>query len=102
MGTEFSSSFQADGTDFDEGMVSRIEQGGCTKAAVIALLGPAGGDYMAPLTANPRDRALVYLYSQTRGSASDLRVYMKTLVVSYDASSGLITHVDYRADGNKD
>lgn len=100
-GTEFSSSFKADGTDFDETKVAKIEKGKSNKADVVQLFGPAGGDYMAPLTTNPADRALVYLYSQTKGSAFNLRFYLKTLVVAYD-DSGVVTDVQYTAQGNKD
>jgi hypothetical protein len=101
VGTEFSSSFKADGTDFDSTKVSQIVKGKSTKADVVRVFGPAGGDYMYPLTTNASDRALVYMYSQTKGSAFNLRVYVKTLVVSYNAS-GVVTDVQYNAQGNKD
>jgi hypothetical protein len=101
VGTEFSSSFKADGTDFDETKVAFIEKGKSTKADVVQLFGPAGGDFMAPLIANPNDRALVYLYSQTKGSAFNLRFYLKSLVVSYN-ESGVVTDVQYTAQGNKE
>jgi hypothetical protein len=101
VGTEFSSSFKADGTDFDEAKVSQIEKGKSTKADVIRLFGPAGGDYIAPLVADPTDRALVYLYSQAKGSAFNLRFYLKSLVVAYN-ESGVVTDVQYTAQGNKE
>lgn len=101
VGTEFTSSFKADGTDFDETKVAQIEKGKSHKSDVVQLFGPAGGNYMAPLTANSADRALVYLYSQTKGSAFNLRFYVKTLVVSYD-QSGVVTDVQYTAQGKKD
>jgi hypothetical protein len=101
VGAEFSSSFKVDGTDFDETRLARIEKGKSTKADVIRLLGAAGGGYMTPMTNNPDDSALVYLYSQTKGSAFNLRFYVKTLIVSYD-QSGVVTDVQYSAQGNKD
>ena len=101
VGTEFTSSFKEDGTDFDAAKVPQIVKGKSTKADVVRVFGPAGGDYMYPLTANPTDRALVYMYSQTKGSAFNLRFYVKTLVVSYNAS-GVVTDVQYNAQGTKD
>jgi len=101
VGTEFSSSFKADATDFDEAKLAKLEKGKSTKADVLELLGPAGGDYMAPLTANPKDRGVVYAYFQSKGSAFNLRFYRKMLVVSYD-ESGVVTDIQYTAEGNKD
>jgi hypothetical protein len=101
VGTEFSSSFKTDATDFDETKSSLLEKGKSTRADVIQLFGPAGGEYIAPLTADPNDRALVYVYSQTKGSAFNLRFYMKTLVVAYN-QQGMVTDVQYTAQGTKD
>jgi outer membrane protein assembly factor BamE (lipoprotein component of BamABCDE complex) len=101
VGTEFLSSFKEDGTDFDETKVAKIEKGKSTKADVVRLFGPAGGDYIAPLTTNPTDYALVYLYAQMKGSAFNLRFYSKALVVSYN-ESGVVTDIQYTAQGNKD
>jgi hypothetical protein len=101
VGTEFSSSFKADGTDFDESKVGKLEKGKSTRSDVLALFGPAGGDYMAPLITSPQDRALVYTYFQSKGSAFNMRFYKKVLVISYDAS-GVVTDIQYTAEGNKD
>ncbi len=101
VGTEFSSSFKDDGTDFDETKVAKIEKGKSSKSDVIQLLGPPGGEYMAPLIANPGDRALVYTYTQAKGSAFNMRFYTKTLVVSYEPG-GLVTDAQYTAVGTKD
>lgn len=101
VGTEFTSSFKSDGTDFDETKLAQIEKGKSAKEDVIRLFGPPGGNFIAPLTADPADGALVYLYHQTKGSAFNLRFYNKSLVVSYD-SSGLIIDIQYIAQGNKD
>jgi outer membrane protein assembly factor BamE (lipoprotein component of BamABCDE complex) len=101
VGTEFSSSFKSDGTDFDETRLAQLEKGKSTRADVIRLLGPAGGNYIAPLTNGPADGALVYIYSQTKGSAFNLRFYQKTLVVSHD-ESGVITDIQFTAQGSKD
>lgn len=101
VGTEFTSSFKSDGTDFDATKIKLIEKGKSTKADVLKLFGAAGGEYMTPLVANPDDRALVYLYAQTRGTSFNLRFYQKLLVVSYNPS-GIVTDVEYTAQGIKD
>jgi hypothetical protein len=100
VGAEFSSSFKLDGTDFDETKLAQLEKGKSTRADVIRLFGPAGGNYIAPLTTDSADGALVYIYSQTKGSAFSLRFYHKILIVSYD-KSGVITDIQYTAQGNK-
>jgi outer membrane protein assembly factor BamE (lipoprotein component of BamABCDE complex) len=100
VGAEFSSSFKSDGTDFDETKLAQLEKGKSTQADVIRLFGPAGGNYIAPLTTDSADGALVYVYSQTKGSAFSLHFYHKTLIVSYD-KSGVIVDIQYTAQGNK-
>jgi len=101
VGTEFTSSFKDDASDFDETKVGMIEKEKTTKAEVIRLLGTPGGESIFPLAANPNDRALVYLYSQTKGSVFNLRFYVKTLIVSYN-EQGIVTNVEYTAQGNKE
>jgi outer membrane protein assembly factor BamE (lipoprotein component of BamABCDE complex) len=101
VGTEFTSSFKQDGTDFDASKVSQIEKGKTTKAEVVRLLGPPSGEYVHPMTASPTERALVYLYSQTKGSAFNLQFYVKTLAVSYN-EGGIVTNVEYSTQGKKD
>jgi hypothetical protein len=101
VGTEFTSSFKEDGTDFDESKIPSIVKGKTTKADVIQMFGQPGGNYIPPLIKDPNGRALVYLYSQTKGSAFNLRFYVKTLIVSYD-TAGVVTDVEYTAQGKKD
>ncbi len=101
IGKEFSSSFRDDATDFDESKVAQIEKGRSTRDDVISLLRPAGGEYIHPLIKNPRDRALVYRYTQTRGGPFNLRFYQKLLIVSYD-EKGVVTESEYTAAGAKD
>lgn len=101
VGAEFSSSFEKDGTDFDETKVNQLKKGTSTRADAIRLFGTPDGEYVAPLVADPKDRGLVYLYVQTKGSAFNLRIYKKSLIVTCD-ENGLITGVEYLATGTKD
>lgn len=101
VGKEFSSSFRDDATEFDESKVAQIEKGRSTRDDVIRLFGPAGGEYIHPIVRNPNDRALVYLYSQTRGGPFNLRFYQKLLVVSYN-EAGIVTDSEYTAMGTKE
>ncbi len=101
VGSEFTSSFKADGTEFDDTKVALIEKGKSTRQDIETLFGPPGGEYLPPLTTDGADRAWVYLYSQAKGSAFNLRVLNKSLVVSFDAS-GLVTDVKFTSQGNRD
>ena len=100
VGDEFSSSWADDSTDFDESKVSQIEKGSTTISEVESLFGAAGGEYTYPLIKNEGEKAKVYVYGQTKGSAFNLKFYQKTLVVSYDAS-GIVTDVEYTESGTK-
>lgn len=97
-GTEFTSSFKEDATDFNSSKIEQIKKGTTTRQEVAQLLGPAGGAYVYPLTASPEERADVYLYSQTKGSAFNLKVYTKTLLVTYD-QRGVVSNIEYSTQG---
>ena len=100
VGDEFVSSWAVDLTDFDESKVSQINKGTTTIREVEALLGQAGGEYSYPLVVNENEKAKVYMYSQTTGSAFNLEFYQKMLVVTYD-QSGVVTDVEYTESGNQ-
>lgn len=101
VGSEFTSSFKEDGTDFDESKLASIKKGETTVDNVVNLLGRPSGEFIFPLTASAQDKALVYLYMQTKGSAFNLRFYKKALTIAYN-ESGIVTDVHYVAEGNKD
>ena len=46
------------------------------------------------------DRALVYSYTQAKGSVFNMKFHTKTLVVSYDRNN-LVTDVDYSTSGDQ-
>jgi hypothetical protein len=101
VGLDFLSSFKEDGTDFDDSKISQIQKGHSTKLDVVRLLGNPSGEYIYPLVPQRGDRGLVYAYSQVAGSAFNIKISQKVLIVSYDAS-GTVTNVDYTATGEKD
>lgn len=82
VGHDFTSSFDEDKTDFDQSKVPQIKQRETTEAGVLALLGKPQGAYTYPLIKDKGGRAIVYLYSQTKGSAFNLKFYQQLLVVT--------------------
>jgi len=100
VGYEFTSSYQADLTDFDETKVAQIRTGETKQTEVQQLLGQASGMYAYPLIRRESERALVYLYSQTRSEPFSVNVYLKKLVVSVDGN-GVVSDVAFDTIGDK-
>jgi hypothetical protein len=100
VGYDFTSSYTEDLTDFDETRVAQIRTGETKQTEVEQLLGPAGGMYAYPLIKRGAERALVYLYTQTRTKPFSVDVYLKKLVVSVD-ENGIVTDVDLNTSGEK-
>jgi len=99
VGHEFTSSWAVDSTDFDSSKLSEIKKGETTINEAIELLGKPGGEYIFPLTPNESEKAKVYLYNQTKGSAFNLKFFQKLLVLTY-GNSGVVTNVEYTESGN--
>ncbi len=100
VGHEFTSSFTADRTDFDGAKVRQITKGETTESAVLGLLGPPHGVYTFPLIAGKDVRASVYLYSQTRGNAFNLKTYTQLLIVQFDGS-GIVRGLEFTSSGER-
>lgn len=100
VGHEFTSSFDEDKTDFDVTKVPQIRKGETTEAAVTTLLGPAPGGYIYPMIADKTARALVYVYTQTRGSAFGLKHYQQMLVLTI-APTGVVSDVQLTTSGER-
>jgi hypothetical protein len=100
VGHEFTSSFDEDKTDFDVTKVPQIRKGETTEAAVTTLLGPAPGGYIYPMIADKTARALVYLYTQTRGSAFGLKHYQQMLMITI-APTGVVSDVQLTTSGER-
>lgn len=100
VGYEFASSYREDLTDFDETKVAQIHTDETTQTEVEQLLGPAGGLYAYPLIGRESERALVYLYSQTRSEPFSADFYLKKLVVSVDGN-GIVRDVQLNTSGER-
>jgi hypothetical protein len=100
VGYEFTSSFDADKTDFDPAKAPQIRKGETTESDVTALLGPAPGAYVYPMIADQSARALVYMYAQTRGSALSLKFYQQLLVVTI-GPTGVVSDVQLTTTGER-
>jgi len=100
VGHSFSSSWKVDSTDFDESKIGQIKEGDTTIQEVIQLLGSPIGEYIFPLVKNETEKAKVYLYSQVKGSAFNMKFYRKVLIVTHD-ENGIVTEVEYESSGEK-
>lgn len=97
---EFVSSFPTDATDFDDAKISAIVKGKSNRADVVALLGNPNGRGIYPFIKNKGETALIYSYSHVKGSVFNMKLYSKSLVVSFDAS-GIVSEVEYKSNGEK-
>ncbi|HEX3043709.1 MAG TPA: hypothetical protein VHY08_03065 [Bacillota bacterium] len=100
IGYEFTSSYKDDSTDFDETKVNQIKKGETTWQKAVEIMGSNYGLYIYPLTSKPAERSLVYLYSQTKGSAFNLKVYTKTLVITYGANN-IVSNISLDITGER-
>lgn len=100
VGYEFTSSWKEDSTNFDSKKVSQIKKGQSTRSDVVRLLGNPGGRYIYPVIPSNNEEAVSYLYSQTKGSAFNLKFYQKLLVVTFN-KQGVVTNVELTESGQR-
>ena len=87
VGFDYSSSFGADETAFDEKVVKRIKRGETTRTEVLAIAGPPTGQfiYPTPQATVPGRRAYVYDYSRSeRLAPATLETANKVLTITFD------------------
>ena len=96
VGYEFTSSFKADNSYFDENKVSQIKKGKTTRDQVIELMGKPAGMHLYPLIKNKGDKAIVYLYTHFKR----YKIYHQILVASFN-NNGLVTDVSFTSSGQK-
>jgi len=99
VGHDFTSSFDEDKTDFDTSKAQSIRKGETTEAGVVSLFGKPHGVYRFPLVKGTGERGVVYLYSQVRGSAFNLKFYEQRLVVTL--ADGVVRDVELTASGER-
>ncbi|MAZ04046.1 MAG: hypothetical protein CMN56_13020 [Sneathiella sp.] len=95
IGSEFTSSWKSDSTDFDDSKIDMIKKGSTTIEEVITLIGEPRGEYIHPLVKNEEERAKVYVYSQTIVSGLTISSKRKELIVSYDPATNIVTDVEF-------
>lgn len=100
VGYDFTSSWKEDSTDFDSGKVSQIKKGESTRSDVVRLLGNPGGKSIFPVIANAGEEAATYQYTQTKGSAFNLKIYQKQLIVTFN-QQGIVTNIEFTESGEK-
>jgi len=88
VGFDYSSSFPADQTAFDETLAKRIKRGETSRAEVLDLVGKPTGQFIYPsaYVTTPGRRADVYSYSRSEKlpPGSTLETITKVLVVTFD------------------
>ena len=107
VGYEYTSSWKEDSTDFNTANVAQIKKGASSRNDVVRLIGKPTGKYAYPMIAdNDGNEAVVYVYTQTSGSAgsltraSSLKTYQKKLVVTLN-KQGIVTDVDLVESGQQ-
>jgi len=93
VGKEYTSSFKIDNTYYDNAKAKSIHKG-MTQSQVVAMLGEAGGEYRYPLVADRHNKALVYLFTQTKGFKSQRNV----LIVEFN-HKGIVQKSEYSQTG---
>lgn len=101
VGHYFTSTWEIDSTDFDETRVGEIEKGTTTTQEVIEIFGNPSGEYVFPMVKNETERALVYIYIQTKKEGlTNTKTSRKELIVVYN-KNGIVTDVEYTSSGEK-
>ncbi len=100
VGHEFLSSFAEDHSDFDDSRVKDIVKGKTTRADLVQMLGKPAGSYIYPMIKSEAGEAVVYSYLEVTGSAFNMKVNSKKLVVTFD-SAGVATDVEYATSGSR-
>ncbi|NRF68412.1 hypothetical protein HLB44_15565 [Aquincola sp. S2] len=101
VGQQYLSSFNEDGTDFDDSKVPQIVKGTTTRSDVVALLGRSTGESVYPLSKNPGEQAISYLYVHLRKQfLGASKLYTKSLTVSFDARD-VVSDVEFSVSGEK-
>jgi hypothetical protein len=100
VGQLFMSSFKDDATDFDATKVVGVVKGRTTKSQVLALFGPPDGEAIFPVVNRKEDTAFIYAYSQTSGSAFNLRFYRKVCTLSFGPND-VVSNVEFEESGSR-
>ncbi|MCP4367035.1 MAG: hypothetical protein GY797_02805 [Deltaproteobacteria bacterium] len=100
MGHEFTSSYKDDNTYFEDSKINQIKKGATARSQVIQIMGENYGKYIFPLIKEKDEKALVYIYSQAKGSAFNLKFYEKFLIISY-GKNDIVTDINFSSSGQK-
>ena len=96
VGKEFTSSFNVDNTAFYPAKAKSVKKG-MKESEVLALMGKPGGEYRYPVIEDKNGKAMVYLFTQTKGFRSQSNM----LKVELD-SKGTTVNSEYTKVGNVD
>lgn len=95
VGTEFTSSFKSDSTNFDDSKVEYIKKGETTRSQVLLTFGRPSIVYLEPLVKKTNGEAIGYLYQSTRGNVyTGFKFKKKVLLVTFDEADKVL-EIDY-------
>ena len=87
VGFDYSSSFAADETNFDEKIANRLKRGETTRAEVLAIAGPPTGQFIYPTPQAPVPGRRAYVYGYLRGdrpAPTTIETASKVLTIVFD------------------
>ncbi|MCC3305545.1 hypothetical protein [Sneathiella sp. HT1-7] len=99
VGSDFTSSWESDSTNFDESKIDMIKKGSTTVDELVALFGQPNGEYIYPFVANEGERAKVYIHSQTTVTGLEVSSKRKELIVTYSPATNVVTDVEFNKAG---
>lgn len=95
VGTDFTSSWMQDTTNFEQAKVKLIQKNKTSISELIKIIGKPGGEYIYPLIENENEKAKVYVYSQVKAFGLQFEQKFKSLIVSYDPKTNIVTDVKF-------
>ncbi|MCG8491382.1 MAG: hypothetical protein MI743_07180 [Sneathiellales bacterium] len=101
VGSEFTSSWKADSTNFDESKLDLIKENSSSISELTSFLGEAKGEYIYPLVKTEGEKAKVYLFTYSKAHGLQISIYSKRLVATYNAATGIISSLEYQSQGNE-
>ena len=84
VGQLFTSTFKSDHTNFDETKRNAIVKGKTKRSEVIQLMGRPCCLYIPPMVEEPASKGVGYLYTTTRLGEKPVKVYQKSLDISFN------------------
>jgi hypothetical protein len=101
VGTEFTSSFKEDSTNFDDSKIEYIKKGETTRSQVMLTFGRPSVIFIPPMVEKTSGEAIGYLYSHVKGNVyTGMKQYRKALLITF-SEDDKVDKVSYTTAGTK-